>query len=345
MLIETAISEVDVVEMLRWFIDLSYVDLPAVMHREDLDALAERLIRADFGEGSELRSSSMSMVTSKSSKSSMVATKSSMVTAKSSKKEVRPKVTVIVDISNREAVSSGHVLCKLMLPSVAHTPEAIPQMLLSSTPDAPQVEAQAAPCSPLVAGTRLCLVICTKGSLTMPEYLCSLLWAAVIEAAMLPVVCEDDFLFPSEQVYAYLESQCNTILSAMPSCPEVAKTCHSILAEVVRYVCEEIAVVLRPHASRALLETQAAACAQRSMALFTSDKQANRFNQILMKSAALIKSTRVSDRRVSEHDAGGGEMTSITPRVERFVGDEGEMTSITPRVERFVGEGTTTTWV
>jgi len=180
---------------------------------------------------------------------------------------------------------------------MAHDPRSLPHMLIDCGSPLPEVEEDSV--VPVPDTAQEVVFVCTGFCFQCPAFLFALLDSSRLRAAAFPVIADDIFV-PSLDVYDTIRAEGEQIIKDLPNYVEVEPGSGQIV-RLAEQLFQTIAVVLRPHGSLMLLETQA-----RELCARVSNVE-NRNKRILprphAKVAAVESSARLSGPRAAAANA------------------------------------------
>eukprot|EP00931_Biecheleriopsis_adriatica_P047508 TRINITY_DN27395_c0_g1_i1.p1 TRINITY_DN27395_c0_g1~~TRINITY_DN27395_c0_g1_i1.p1 ORF type:complete len:2248 (-),score=342.65 TRINITY_DN27395_c0_g1_i1:98-6841(-) len=148
------------------------------------------------------------------------------------------RTAIVVDNSCHESVSAAIILSKLLHSHFVHVPEHLPFVL--------------GPNLALPPATNVVLLVCSKNVFSQPQVLGSLEVAARSQMRLVPILTDDSRHLPDAAFFAAHAK----LLDKLSYDPEE-------IAQLIKGVFKEIAVVFQPHSTAAILETKAAEVANR----------------------------------------------------------------------------------
>jgi hypothetical protein len=155
------------------------------------------------------------------------------------------KAVILADLAYSEAASTAYVLEKLLIPYMHHNAELMPPVLGDK--------------ETLAASTTHVILICSRGCFNNPNLVRALLTANELKCAIIPVVSEEAFRFPTEPFFDSLRADGPSIMKAAGSDDDI-----ELLCDIIRGIFCEIAVVLHAwNDSHVDLNVRAAVVAKR----------------------------------------------------------------------------------
>lgn len=226
-LMEHCITTQMVQDMWHWLMNGNHgqTTLPETIGQSVLDTLVRRLV------ASELRAETLIANISR-----------------TGNELTQAEVVIVTDNANMESIAAAWILFKLMVPLTLHLPLLRPHVLscIEVLPN---------------ATTKLILIL-TNGCLQSKRLLKTLLRASYLEAAVLPVISEESFRFPTADFYRDLrESSAMNRISSSDGDSAAALSARlvdaSVLHETIKAIFVEIAITFNTHDTEAIIKTRA----------------------------------------------------------------------------------------
>jgi hypothetical protein len=195
-------------ETIRWLSQLPDIRITQEISNESVDSLAHSILTRSFG--------------------NLAAKKSSFSEGKvKSQKTQVAQVAISADHSNMESMATAMVICKFVAKLTYHDSSQIPILLTEDQAFDPQF--------------KKCIFVLSNGAFVNPQFVRNLKGAAETGVQYIPIIAEDGFRFPTEDLLQELRERLPPILK-QNNCDVPVE----LMLIIIQDLFKEIAIVFSP---------------------------------------------------------------------------------------------------